>query len=401
MIIIDAFFWIAGLLLLLVMLYLWFLAVASLLPERKPTAVGTPRTRFAILVPAHNEVGIIENTLESIQRLKYPADLLETYVIADNCTDQTAELARSCRATVLERHDRDRKGKGYALQWAFEELDKRNLFKTYDAFVIVDADTLFDGDFLRAMDIRIARGESVVQGYYDVLNPAESPMASLSFLGFALNRNLKYTGRTKLGSSSNLLGNGMCFSSRIIEQFGWEATCIVEDMEYAVMLRLGGVAVSFAPEARVYAAIPETFKGSRVQRSRWDIGRFQVRNKYIAKLVKAAIRKRDLAYFDTAMELLIPPFSLFVVLSVSLFGLFLATHITTGFGTLARLWFTVALSLVGYIILGLITAKADRKTYINLVYAPFFLLWRVGTIIWGYVHKIGGEWIKTDRKDIS
>lgn len=400
MIIIDAFFWITGILLLIVMFYLWFLAIVSLLPERKSVTFRRPRTRFAILIPAHNEAGIIGKTLGSIQQLKYPTDLFETYVIADNCTDETAGIARSRRATVLERRDKNRKGKGYALQWAFETLDKRGLFKSYDAFVIIDADTVCDTDFLRAMDIRSARGESVVQGYYDVLNPAESPMASLSFLGFALNRNLKYTGRTRIGSSSNLLGNGMCFSSRIIEQFGWDATSIVEDMEYAVMLRLGGVAVSFAPEARVYAAIPETFKGSRVQRSRWDIGRFQVRNKYIGKLIKASIRKKDLAYFDTAMELLIPPFSLFAVLSFSLFGLFLATHMTTGFHTLSRLWFTIVLSLVAYIMLGLITAKADRKTYINLIYAPFFLLWRVATIIWGYVHRIGGEWIKTDRKNV-
>ena len=224
-------------------------------------------------------------------------------------------------------------------------------------------------------------------------------MASLSYLGFALTRNLRYKGRTRIGWSSNLLGNGMCFSKEVIRRFGWDATSIVEDMEYAVMLRLNGIRVSFAPEALVFAEIPRTFKDSKIQRSRWDIGRFQVRNKYLVKLVGEAIRKRDLGYLDTAMELLIPPFSLFVVLCFSLFGLFLAFSFR-GFDILSMMWFTIIFALVAYILLGLTKAKAHWKTYVNLLYAPFFLMWRVGTVIWGYLHKVGEHWIKTTRKDV-
>ena len=401
MIVIDLFFWISGVLVLGIVAYLWFLAAASFLPARKQAQPRepAPRTKFAILVPAHNEAGVIEQTLDSTGRLDYPQELFETMVIADNCTDQTATLASDAGVTVLERHNPDQRGKGFALQWAFEKLQKNKRFEHFDAFVIVDADTIFEQGFLKAMDARMANGERAVQGYYDVLNPAGSPMASLSYLGFALNRNLKYVGRTKLGWSSNLLGNGMCFAKEVIRRFGWNATSIVEDMEYAVMLRLCGVAIRFAPEARVYAAIPDTFSGSRVQRSRWDIGRFQVRNKYIKRLTKEAVKNRDIGYLDTVMELIIPPFSLFVALSFLLFGLFLATHMSD-FGALSRLWFTTAVALFGYIALGLITAKANWKTYSNLVYAPFFLLWRVGTIVWGYVHKVGREWIKTERKNI-
>lgn len=399
MIILDGFFWITGVLVLGIMAYLWFLAVASLLPDRKYPYPTKPQTKFAILVPAHNEVDVIGETLKSIDRLNYSPALFDTIVVADNCTDETAAVARSYGTSVYERHDLGRKGKGFALQWAFNTLRAEGRFSVFDAFVIVDADTIFEEDFLRVMDARMVRGEKVVQGYYDVLKPGESPMASLSYLGFALNRNLKYVGRTKLGWSSNLLGNGMCFSTAVIKWFGWGATSIVEDMEYAVMLQLEGVRVSFAPEARVYAAIPETFKDSRTQRSRWDIGRFQVRNRYVGKLVKAALRTRDIGYLDTAMELIVPPFSLFVVLSLFLFGLFLATQGLV-FDALSRLWLTSVMSLAAYIVVGLITAKADWKTYKSLLYAPFFVLWRVGTIVWGYVHRIGGEWIKTERKNI-
>ncbi len=399
MVSVEVFFWISGGLLLAVMVYLWFLAVVSLLPPKKHAKPGKPRTRFAILVPAHNEATVIGATLKSAEKLDYPAALFETVVIADNCTDETARLAMAYRVSVLERKDEEQKGKGFALQWGFDALKKAGGFEGYDAFVIIDADTIFEPHFLGAMDKRIAKGEMAIQGYYDVINPGASPMASLSYLGFALSRNLRYKGRTRLGWSSNLLGNGMCFSKEVIRRFGWDATSIVEDMEYAVMLRLNGIRVSFAPEALVFAEIPRTFKDSKIQRSRWDIGRFQVRNKYLVQLVGEAIRKRDLGYLDTAMELLIPPFSLFVVLCFSLFGLFLAFSFRE-FDTLSMMWSTIIFALVAYILLGLTKAKAHWKTYVNLLYAPFFLMWRVGTVIWGYLHKVGEHWIKTERKDI-
>jgi len=196
-----------------------------------------------------------------------------------------------------------------------------------------------------------------------------------------------------------LLGNGMCFSKEVIKRFGWAATSIVEDMEYAVMLLLNGVRISFAPEAMVFAEIPETFKGSRIQRSRWDIGRFQVRNKYLGRLVMEGIRTRHLAYWDTAMELLIPPFSLFVVLCLFLFVLFLLFS-SGRFEFLSLIWYINIFLLFAYITTGLIKAKARLKTYLYLVYAPFFLVWRVQTMAWGYFAKIGKVWIKTARKDV-
>jgi cellulose synthase/poly-beta-1,6-N-acetylglucosamine synthase-like glycosyltransferase len=399
MVSVDLFFWISGGVLLAVMAYLWFLAAVSLLPPKKHGNPRNPQTRFAILIPAHNEAAVIEATLESAEKLDYPAALFETVVVADNCTDETAQVARAYRVHVLERKDEKQRGKGFALHWAFEDLKEKGQFDAYDAFVIIDADTVFEPSFLRAMDARVTGGEMAIQGYYDVISPEGSPMASLSYLGFALSRNLRYKGRTRLGWSSNLLGNGMCFSKEVIRRFGWGANSIVEDMEYAVMLRLNDIKVSFAPEAFVFAEIPETFKASRIQRSRWDIGRFQIRNKYLVGLIKEGFRKGDIGYLDMAMELLIPPFSLFVVLCLVLFGLFLTSSFS-GIDALSTMWLTIMLMLVAYILLGLIKAKAHWKTYKNLMYAPFFLLWRVKTVFWGYFAKIGDRWIKTTRKNI-
>jgi cellulose synthase/poly-beta-1,6-N-acetylglucosamine synthase-like glycosyltransferase len=399
MAVVDSWFWVIGGVLAVLTAYLYLLAFLSLVPERKAASPRDPRTRFAILIPAHNEAKVIKNPLESMKSVDYPAGLYETVVIADNCVDETAQLVREHRVRCLERNDDQKRGKGFALQWAFERLKEKGEFETYDAFVIIDADTVVEPGFLRAMDTRLTGDEVAIQGYYDVLNPDASPMASLSYLGFALSRNLRYKGRTKMGWSSNLLGNGMCFSKDVVGRFGWGATSIVEDMEYAVMLRLNGVKITFAPEARVFAEIPQTFKDSRIQRSRWDIGRFQVRNKYVVRLVKQAGRNRDVSCLDMAMELLIPPFSLFLALSFTLFGLFLVVSFD-GFDTLSTLWFVIAAALVVYVFIGLVTAKANWKTYRNLVYAPFFLVWRIKTVIWGYLHRIGKHWIKTERKEI-
>lgn len=395
---IDLLFWVLGGVFIVAIGYLYFLAILSLIPQKNRRRSQEPTTKFAIIIPAHNEVKVIKNTLESIRRLNYPKGLYETIVIADNCDDETAQVVRKHGLTCLERTDKERNGKGFALQWAFDHLKAEKKFADYGAFVIIDADTIVDTEFLKAMDSRIACGEIVIQGYYDVINPEASPMASLSYFGFVISRNLRFKGRTRMGWSNNLLGNGMCFSREVIDRFGWGATSIVEDIEYAVMLHLNGIKVSFAPEAKVFAEIPTTFKRSRIQRSRWDIGKFQIRNRYFVKLLKEAIRTRDISYLDTAMELVIPPFSLFVILVFVFFGLFIATSYK-GLNALSVIWFSVIAALTVYVLTGLVMAKANWKTYRNLIHAPLFVLWRVKTVIWGYVFRVGKQWIKTERKE--
>ncbi|MBC2694343.1 MAG: glycosyltransferase family 2 protein [Desulfobacteraceae bacterium] len=395
---INLLFWVLGGVFIIAIGYLYFLASLSLMPQKNRRRSPEPTTKFAIIIPAHNEVVVIKNTLESIRCLNYPKRQYETIVIADNCDDETAQVVKEYGVCCFKRIDKERKGKGFALQWAFDHLKAEKKFADYDAFVIIDADTIIDPDFLRAMDSRIAGGEMAIQGYYDVINPEVSPMASLSYFGFIISRNLRFKGRTRMGWSNNLLGNGMCFSREVIDEFGWGATSIVEDIEYAVMLHLNGIKVSFAPEAKIFAEIPTTFKRSRIQRSRWDIGKFQIRNRYLVKLLKEAIRTRDISYLDTAMELAIPPFSLFVILAFVLFGLFMAT-LYNGLNALSMIWFSVIATLTVYVLTGLVMAKANWKTYRNLIHAPLFVLWRVKTIIWGYVFRIGKQWIKTERKE--
>lgn len=382
--------------LLLTLVYLYLLAVAGLWPRRSVRFRPVPRTKFAILVPAHNESKVILRTLDSIKNLSYPLDLYDVYVIADNCTDDTATITRKAGVSCLERRDKEKKGKGYALQWVFNIVNKEHIKP--NAYVIIDADTVLAPDFLQVMDAEIQKGGKALQGYYDVLEPDSSVMASLTYFGFALNRHLRYTGRTRLGLTSNLLGNGMCFHRKVIEDVGWPSTSIVEDIEYEMILLLNGIKVIFVPKAKLYAEIPKSLKVSKVQRTRWDLGKFSIRNRYVPKLLKAAIHKRDVTYLDAALELLLPPFPLYLTAVFSLFLLFLVFSYK-GFDSLFLLWLIMVGALIVYTLTGIATVRANGKIYRNLLCAPYYLFWRVFVAISGMLTPGKGEWRKTGREN--
>ena len=191
----------------------------------------------------------------------------------------------------------------------------------------------------------------------------------------------------------------MCFHRDIIQEYGWPATTIVEDLEYGMMLLLNDVRVIFVPEARIYAEIPESFRRSRTQRVRWDLGKFAVRNMYLPKLLKAALRKGDLAFLDAAMELIIPPFSLFISIVIGCCILFFIVSFRN-FDFLFSLWLVILGFLFGYTLLGLVMAKASMKMYKNLLYAPYFLLWRVFITFSGTLKHEKRDWVKTKREKV-
>lgn len=367
--------------------YLFFLAIASLWPEPKSTSVA-PKIKFAIVIPAHNESKLIGETLASIARCDYPQDLYEVIVVADNCDDNTEEIVRQHGVTCWQRRDTVNRGKGNVLKWVFPRLLE---YGDHDSYVVIDADTHPDENFLRCINNHFCLGAQVIQAYSQVRHPELSPMESLAFLGFALNRNLRYRGRSRLGWTSNLMGTGMCFLREIIETYGWNTTTMVEDIEYEMMLQLYGVRVLFASDARINVELDSSVDKSQSQRTRWDMGKFEVRNMYLPRLLKEGIKKKDLSYFDCAMELLLPPFSLLCILVLcggSLFFLFAFRGMDHTF----YLWLAVLVGLVFYVLLGLITAKASVQVYRALLYAPFFMFWRLWIILCESVKERGRQW---------
>ena len=369
--ILDLFFLVPGIFFLLVFAYLFFLAIAALWPEKKEKLIPA-RIRFGIIIPAHNESKLIGRTLEKLQAVDYPQELYEVIVVADNCDDNTEEVVHRHGVTCWQRRDPVNRGKGNVLKWVFPRLLESG---THEAYVVIDADTHLENDFLQRINHHFCKGAKVVQGYSQVRHPERSPMESLAFLGFSLNRNLRYRGRSRLGWTSNLMGTGMCFLREVIQEHGWNTTSMVEDIEYEMMLHLHGIRVLFAYDARINVELHKSVGQSKGQRTRWDMGKFEVRNTYLPKLLKEGVRKRDISYFDSAMELLLPPFSLLCVIVLAFCGLF-ALFGYHGVNLNFYIYLALFSSLVLYILTGLITAKAKSKVYWSLLYAPVFVLWR-------------------------
>ena len=219
---------------------------------------------------------MLAHTLESLAAQDFPAERREVVVIADNCSDATAALARAHGAVVMERVNQDERGKGYALQWALEQLLARP--RPADAFVIVDADTCAAPDFLEKMAARLAaqtdaRGFCALQGRYGVLNAGDGWRAALMAAAFDLFNHVKPLGRDRLGLGVGLKGNGMAFTRALLQAAPWRGDSVTEDIDYALdLVRRHGVRVGYAPEAVVRAQMPTTAGQAATQRARWRAG---------------------------------------------------------------------------------------------------------------------------------
>ncbi|HEY5525690.1 MAG TPA: glycosyltransferase family 2 protein [Clostridium sp.] len=264
----------------------------------------TPNNKFAMIVAAHDEEIVIGNLIESMRKQNYPKELYDIYVIADNCTDKTAEIARSYDVTVCERNVEDKRGKGYALEWMFDKLFKMN--KSYDSIAIFDADNLVHSDFLKEINSKMNQGYKVVQGYIDSKNPDDSWIATSYSIAFWSQNRLFQLARNNVGFSNQIGGTGFAIATETLKTLGWGATCLTEDLEFTCKLVLNGEKVGWAHDAKIYDEKPLKLKQSWVQRRRWMQGFTDVASRYCLKLMKKAIKERKWYVFDAALYVLQP-----------------------------------------------------------------------------------------------
>ena len=260
-----------------------------------------PLKKFAIFIPAHNEEKVIGNIVENLSYLNYPKNYYDVFVIADNCTDTTINKACIKGANVLIRKDNENRGKGHALKWAFNEI----IFKDnidYDAVVIFDCLIIwFQKIFLKEMNNKLCQGYKVLQGYIDSKNPEDSWItASYSIAFWAANR-LFQCSRWYLGLSCEIGGTGFCVDVNTLKKVGWEATCLVEDLEFTINLVLNGIKVGWAHEAVVYDEKPITLAQSWNQRCRWMQGFADVNSRYFVKLFTKGIKEKNVALLYCAL----------------------------------------------------------------------------------------------------
>ena len=263
--------------------------VATLSPRRQSEAAPGRRS-FAFLVPAHDEEAVIGETLAALLAVDYPADLRSVHVIADHCSDATAEIA-AAHGVEVHRRDGEIRGKGPGLGSVIEELCGATSMPGPDAFVIVDADTIVAPGFLRAVDQAMAGGAAAVQGQYRVRDPDVSTGAALRAAAPTLRHHLRPLGRTTLGVSSGLYGNGMAFRRELLQGRAW-SNHLTEDVELQMELLLEGTLVAYAADAVVEAEMPATLEDSVTQNERSERGRLDLARRYIPRLVRVAADRR-------------------------------------------------------------------------------------------------------------
>jgi cellulose synthase/poly-beta-1,6-N-acetylglucosamine synthase-like glycosyltransferase len=385
------------------LLYLLTLAIGAAIGTLRSTSargkgVAQPNTAtFAILVPAHNEELLISKTLSSLATLEYPLERHAVHVIADNCTDHTAEIARKVGTNVHvhERMDAEKRGKGYALAWAFDLLMHGETH--YDAYIVLDADAVVAPDFLAAMARGLARGGLALQAHNAVLNAAESPTSALRWLALSLMNYIRPLGRNVLGGSSTLTGNGMCLTSEMLARHPWQAFGLSEDYQYYLSLVASGEKALFIPDANVRSVMPTTARQLKTQDIRWeslspDASSWQRRIAW--RLFREGLRRHSWVRLDALAELLTPPLS-------ALAG-GCALLLVAAIALLAPLQMIVAallaLALLAYVGSAFVLLRPPWGVYRAMVYAPAYIIRK----LWIYfvlrrLRKNTTTWIRTSR----
>jgi cellulose synthase/poly-beta-1,6-N-acetylglucosamine synthase-like glycosyltransferase len=352
------------------------------------------KVRFGVIIPAYNEELFLGRLLRSINRQKYPIDMFKAIVVADNSTDRTAQVGLENNAIVLERFDRQRHGKGYAIRHALERID----LDQYDAIFIIDADSIIGSDVLERLNQVILGGSHVIQCYNGVANPDESWFTRLLDVSRTIGNEILQPAKEKLGLSSCLMGNGMCFSKKILLKYGWEAFTVGEDWEYYARLIEEGETVAFAHKARVYHQESSSLRQATSQRIRWSSGRFAIAWKYGFRILFRGLIEGNIRKIDASFPLIFPNPSLGMNITIAGFVLSLLLPIEMNkYGFI--LWFS-SLALLQFVIfiIGIMYTHNKLKKFYSLFVAPLFLFWKMGIDFFAALGFGRKRWVRTERK---
>ena len=283
-------------------LYQFIISLCSFVKIKEKPLKEDKQHRFMTIIPAHNEEKVVVNLIESLRKLDYPKDLYDIYVIADNCTDKTAEVAKKAGAIVYERFDEAHKTKGHALQWFLAQKIEEDA--PYDAFCIFDADNIVDENFLKVMNKKLCQGEEVVQGYKDIKNPSDSWVSAGYAIFYWTMHRFYHLARYNIGLSPLMNGTGFMVKFDVIKPQGWNTKTLTEDIEFSLKRIIEGKKLGWARDAIVYDEQPVGFKQSWTQRSRWTVGHMQCLKEYTKPLAEAVVKNKTVMNFDGLLYML-------------------------------------------------------------------------------------------------
>jgi cellulose synthase/poly-beta-1,6-N-acetylglucosamine synthase-like glycosyltransferase len=364
--------------------------------RKKENKNYTPKNKFALLIAAHNEEVVIGSLIESMLKLDYPKEMYDVFVIADNCTDDTAKIAKGYGVNVCERFAKDKRGKGYALEWMFAKLFAME--KQYDAIAIFDADNLVHKDFLKEINSKMLEGYKVVQGYIDSKNPDDSWISAAYSIAFWTQNRMFQLARANIGFSNQIGGPGFAIETNTLKKLGWGATCLTEDLEFTCKLVLNGEKVGWAHDAIIYDEKPLKLAQSWTQRKRWMQGFTDVASRYFFKLIKKSIIERKFYMFDCAIYVLQPFVTLLLGISAVLtliqantsgVNIFIINYLFSdvGFKTFAVVQFLITPLILAidkkitkpfFVILALYSSNVFVVPYLTTNIENWIIAWAIG-----------------------
>ena len=288
---------------MVMMCYRYLYLIVGFFGKAKKYPEAKQEHRYAVVICARNEEKVIGNLLDSIAAQRYPKDKLHVFVIADNCTDATAAIAREKGATVYERHDPEHARKGWALGFGFDKIREEFGIDFVDGYMIFDADNLLHPDFVKEMNKAFDEGKlDVITGYRNTKNFGDNWITAGYGIWFL--RESEYLNRPRdyLGTSCAVSGTGFLFAHSLLEELGgWDYFLLTEDLEFTADLVCRGEKIAYCRDAVIYDEQPSSFAQSIRQRSRWQRGYLQVVAKHGGNMVKTMLCDGSFACFDMLM----------------------------------------------------------------------------------------------------
>ncbi len=372
-------------------------SAATALSVPQTSAVGTDAgvtksDRITVLMPAHNEEGGIAASLQSALSQMRPHDQL--LVVADNCSDNTAALARAAGADVIERSDPNLRGKGYALDFGVQHLRQN----PPSVVLILDADCLLEAGALALLRNHCLRLRRPVQACYLMSFPggANDFGSRLAQFAFVVKNRVRPLGMAHLGMPCQLLGTGMAFPWEAISRVPLASGHIVEDMKLGVDLTAMGYPATFLQQALVTSAFPLSAEGGASQRKRWEHGHLQVLLTEVPRLLATALSKRHLPSLALALDLAVPPLALLTMIQV------LAAALMFGYWLLSGATFPMLIAIAGLAALLLAVTLAwrhfgrDSISLATLAKAPLYALRKL-PVYFGFISARQTAWVRSRR----
>ena len=346
------------------------------------------RHRLGIVICARNEEKVLGQLIESIRRNDYPAELVDIFVVADNCTDQTAALARSLGCIVYERNDPEKVGKGFALHYLFEHLHADPLYaERCDAYVVLDADNILTKTYLTEMNKVFDRGYDLVTSYRNSKNFGENWIASGYGYWFLHESCHLNSARMTLGSSCAISGTGFLIARDVVKEYGnWEFFTLTEDIECSTEFALSGRKIGFAKDAMLFDEQPSRFRQSWRQREGWAKGFYQVFAKKGRRLMKEDIRNFSCYDILTTIcpALLITLATLFFNTVCAIVG-FSMGNVGAGLGALAHIGLYAVNMYLVFLLFGGITLLTEHRKILCPTWKKIFHLFLFPLFMFTYL----------------